>query len=42
MGAIVSKFRVEEPVPDTFPPSSTFRSTPVGTGRGVGIADGGL
>ena len=41
-GAIVSKFRVKELVLDTFPLSSTFRSTLVGTGGGVGIADGGL
>ena len=40
--AIVSEFRVKEPVLDTFPLSSTFRSTLVGTGRGVSIADGGL
>jgi hypothetical protein len=43
---IVSKFRVKELVLDTFPLSSTFRLTLVGTGRGVGggvgIADGEL
>ena len=41
-GVIVSKFRVKEIVLDTFPLSNTFRLTLVGTGRGVGIADGGL
>ena len=41
-GAIVGEFRVEELVLDTFPLSGTFRLTPVGTGRGVGVADGGL
>jgi hypothetical protein len=39
---MVGKFRVEEPVLDTFPLSSTFRLTLVGTGGGVGMADGGL
>jgi hypothetical protein len=39
---MVGEFGVEEPVPDTFPPSGTFRSTLVGTGGGVGVADGGL
>jgi hypothetical protein len=34
--AIVSKFRVKELVPDTFPLSSTFRLILVGTGRRVG------
>ena len=33
---IVSKFRIKELVLDTFPLSSTFRLTLVGTGRGVG------
>ena len=46
MGVIVGKFRVKELVLDTFPLSSTFRSTLVGIGggvdRGVSIADGGL
>jgi hypothetical protein len=46
MGVIVSKFRVKELVLDTFPLSSTFRLTLVGTGRGVGggvsVADSGL
>ena len=42
MGAIVGEFRVKEPVLDTFPPSGTFRSTLVGTGRGVGVVDSGL
>ena len=42
IGAIVSEFRVKELVLDTFPLSSTFRLTLVGTGRGVGIVDGGL
>ena len=42
IGVIVSKFRVKEPVLDTFPPFSTFRLTPVGTGGGVSIVDGGL
>ena len=41
-GVIVSKFGVKEPVLDTFPPSSTFRLTLVGTGGGVGVADGRL
>ena len=34
--------RVEKLVLDTFPLSSTFRSTLVGTGGGVSIADSGL
>ena len=42
MGAIVGKFGVKEPVLDTFPLSSTFRLILVGTGGGVGMADGGL
>jgi hypothetical protein len=46
IGAIVSKFRVKKLVLDTFPPSSTFRLTLVGTGRGagrgVGVVDGRL
>ena len=46
IGAIVSEFRVKELVLDTFPLSSTFKLTLVGTGRGIGrgvsIADGGL
>ena len=41
-GAIVGEFRVKELVLDTFPLSSTFRSTLVGIGRGVGVADGRL
>ena len=41
-GVIVGKFGVEELVLDTFPPSSTFRLTLVGTGGGVGIVDGRL
>jgi hypothetical protein len=43
---MVGEFRVKELVLDTFPPSSTFRLTLVGTGggvgRGVGVVDGGL
>ena len=42
MGVIVGEFRVKELVLDMFPPSSTFRSTPVGTGGGVSMVDGGL
>ena len=42
MGAIVSEFRVKEPVLNTFPLSSTFRLTLVGIGRGVSVVDGGL
>jgi hypothetical protein len=42
MEVIVGEFRVKEPVLDTFPPSSTYRLTPVGIGRGVGIVDGRL
>ena len=42
MGVIVSKFGVKELVLDTFPPSSTFRLTLVGTGRGISVVDGGL
>ena len=42
MGVIVGEFRVKEPVLDTFPPSSTFRLTLVGTGGGVGVVDGRL
>ena len=46
IGVIVSKFRVKEPVLDTFPPSSTFRLILVrpgrGAGRGVGVVDGRL
>ena len=42
MGALVSEFRVKEPVLDTSPLSSTYRSTLVGTGGGDGIADGRL
>ena len=38
-GVIVSEFGVKEPVLDTFPPSSTFRLTLVGTGGGVSVAD---
>ena len=41
-GVIVGEFGVKEPVLDTFPPSSTFRLTLVGIGRGVGVVDGGL
>jgi hypothetical protein len=45
-GTMVGEFGVKEPVPDTFPPSGTFRSTPVGTdggaGGGIGVADSGL
>ena len=42
IGAIVGEFRVKELVLDTFPLSSTFRSTLVGIGGGVSMADGGL
>ena len=42
IGVIVSEFRVKELVLDTFPLSSTFRLTLVGTGGGVSVADGGL
>jgi hypothetical protein len=42
MGVIVSEFRVEEPVLDTFSLSGTYRSTLVGTGGGVSVADGRL
>ena len=38
-GTLVSEFRVKELVLDTFPPSSTYRSTLVGIGRGDGIVD---
>ena len=39
IGAIVGEFRVKELVLDTFPLSSTFRLTLVGTGGGVGVVD---
>jgi hypothetical protein len=39
MGVIVGKFRVKEPVLDTFSLSSTCGLTLVGTGGGVGIVD---
>jgi hypothetical protein len=42
VGVMVSEFGVKELVLDTFPLSSTFRLTLVGTGGGVSIADGGL
>ena len=42
IGAIVGEFRVKELVLDTFPLSSTFRLTLVGTGGGVSVADGRL
>ena len=42
VGVIVGEFGVKELVLDTFPLSSTFRLTLVGTGGGVSIADGGL
>ena len=42
IGILVSEFRVKEPVLDLFLPSSTYRLTLVGIGRGNGIADGGL
>jgi len=42
MGVLVGKFRVKEPVLDTFLLSSTCRLTPVGTGGGDGVADGGF
>ena len=42
IGVIVGEFRVKELVLDTFPLSSTFRLILVGTGRGIGIVDGGL
>ena len=45
-GVIVGKFGVKELVLDTFPLSSTFRLTLVGTGRGAGggvsVVDSGL
>jgi hypothetical protein len=42
MGVIVSEFGVKELVLDTFSLSSTCGLTLVGTGGGVGVADGGL
>jgi hypothetical protein len=42
IGAIVSEFRVKELVLDTFSLSSTYGLTPVETGRGVSVVDGGL
>ena len=42
IGVIVSEFRVEELVLDTFSLSSIFRLTLVEIGRGVGIVDSGL
>ena len=42
IGALVSEFRVKEPVLDMSPLSSTYRLILVGTGRGDGVADGGL
>ena len=42
IGTLISEFRVKELVLDTSSLSSIYRLTPVGTGRGNGIADGRL